>query len=247
MSSEKRLQEIKGAPVLEGTGTRVLREVLRTPAFVEIIKLNITCFDRQQAKALVRTLLFEDSSLSLGVLSQSPEAVNYMAEVLIEIIAQLEKFPPELLDKFITQIIDDLESDTFERLSGTARSSLSRIFSENPKLRQKAADGLIDAANSVIRNAAELLGKADQIKGQYSPSPEKKLDVSSLAEVVSLSAGLINRTMDDNPEFINEIQKKTDYVQVSRVLIRLGYAITKGMLQGGLEWIASVFRFKRKR
>ena len=68
----------------EGAGARVLREVIRTPAFLEIIKTNITGFEPEDARALVRTFLREDANLSLSLIGTSPVVINYIVEAILE-------------------------------------------------------------------------------------------------------------------------------------------------------------------
>lgn len=245
MNNENQLHDSHIATELDGTGTRVLREILRTPAFVEIIKVNSDGLDPKNARALVRTALFEDSSLSLGLLAKSPEAINYAVEALYEMILQLEKFPPDLLDQFVSQIIDDLDGAAFSRVSAAATGSLSRILSDNPSAKQKMIDSLVYAVNRVTKNAVEYLGNSEQSKGSLLGGALEKLDVDSLAEVVSLSAGLMNKTLDENPEVFSRIQKKTDTGQVFRLVYRIGYAMVKGMFKQGIASIFSLFRPKK--
>lgn len=245
MNNENQFHDLHKSAELDGTGTRVLREILRTPAFVEIIKVNSDGLDPKNARALVRTALSEDSSLSLGLLSKSPDAINYIAEALYELIMQLEKFPPDLFDHFISQIIDDLDGEAFSRVSAAATGSLSRILLDNPIAKQKVIDSLVYAVNRVTKNAVEYLNKSEQSKGPGLGSALEKLDVDSLAEVLSLSAGLMNKTLDENPEVFSRIQKKTDTGQVFRLVYRIGYAMVKGMFKQGIASIISLFRPKK--
>jgi len=57
-----------------GLAARVLRELVRTPAFRELVKLNLAETDPERARELVRTLLWEDPNLSLSAAGVTPDA-----------------------------------------------------------------------------------------------------------------------------------------------------------------------------
>ncbi len=95
-----------------GVGARVLKEIIRTPAFLEIIKMNARDFDPESAREIVRTLLWQDVELSLSLVGTVPEIVNYLTAAVLELGKQMNKFPGGLLDQYVTAVITDIDQDT---------------------------------------------------------------------------------------------------------------------------------------
>jgi hypothetical protein len=73
-----------GEPEAAGTMVRLLREIIRTPAFVEVIKANLGTFEEESARELVCTLMNEDPELSVSVATTLAQMVNYLAAGLAE-------------------------------------------------------------------------------------------------------------------------------------------------------------------
>jgi len=64
----------------DGLAPRVLSEVLRTPAFREIIRLHATGPSAGDARAAVKTLVGEEVQVTFDLASVSPAAVNAAVE-----------------------------------------------------------------------------------------------------------------------------------------------------------------------
>ena len=94
-----------------GAGTRVLREVIRTPAFMSIVKMNIASLDPESARVAVRTLLWEDPELALSLVALAPDVANYIVEAVLELGRQLDQFPAPLLDAFLDELATGIDPD----------------------------------------------------------------------------------------------------------------------------------------
>jgi hypothetical protein len=94
-----------------GAGARVLREVIRTPAFMSIIKMNVASLDPENAAPLVRTMLWEDPELSLSLVALAPDIVNYVVEAVLELGRQLDQFPAPMLDAFLDELGRGIDTD----------------------------------------------------------------------------------------------------------------------------------------
>lgn len=97
-----------------GLGARLLREIIRTPAFLEIIKTNARDFDPESAREVVRTVLWEDADLSLSLVGTIPELVNYLAAMVLELGKQMNTFPGGLLDRYVSQVVTEIDVELFE-------------------------------------------------------------------------------------------------------------------------------------
>ncbi len=98
-----------------GAGARVLREIIRTPAFLEMIKTNSQGLDPAEARELVRAFLWEDPELSLSMVGTVPELVNYLAAAVLELGRQMNNFPGGLLEQYVEQAAAEIDLDVFRQ------------------------------------------------------------------------------------------------------------------------------------
>jgi hypothetical protein len=126
-----------------GAGSRVLREIIRTPAFLEIIKLHASGLDPESARELVRAFLWEDVELSLSLVGTVPEMVNYLAAAALELGRQMNNFPGGLLDQYVTQIGSEIDVEVLNEFPGVFGPLL-----ENIRFKETAAMGLGKAVNA---------------------------------------------------------------------------------------------------
>jgi hypothetical protein len=136
---------------------RVLREVLQTPAFREIIRIQVAPDGPDTAKELVRTALWADPNFSLSLATESPALVNGVIEGAVELGRQLQQFPPELFAGFAKQIIDQIDTGKIADIPTAWGPVLSRILADNPTLADGAVAGQI--ANTVLSNANKAMGE----------------------------------------------------------------------------------------
>jgi len=139
----------------EGAGARVLREVIRTPAFLEIIKTNMTGFEPEDARVLVRTFLREDANLSLSLIGTSPVVINYIVEAILEMGRQLAGFPPALLDTFVSQMTSEIDSDALKEIPEVYGPLLEKIL-ESPEGQEAFAASL----GRFITSSARFLNRS---------------------------------------------------------------------------------------
>lgn len=119
-----------GAPP-GSAGARVLREVIRTPVFLEIIKTNMVELDPESARELVRTLMWEDVGLSLSTVGMGPEVVNYLVEMLLEVGRQLSGFPPPLLEAFLSRLASRVDREKVGMLPEVYGPLLDKLNFQN--------------------------------------------------------------------------------------------------------------------
>jgi hypothetical protein len=127
-------------------GARVIREIIRTPAFLEIIKTNMTALDPEGARMAVRTVLWEDPELTLSLAGTAPEIINYLVEAVLELGRQLNQFPAPLLDAFLDQLMNGVNVEGMREVPAAYAPLLDKI---DGKQRARVAMGA--AINAVAR------------------------------------------------------------------------------------------------
>lgn len=127
-------------------GARVMREIIRTPAFLEIIKTNMTALDPEGARIAVRTILWEDPELALSLASTVPEVVNYLVEAVLELGRQLNQFPEPLLNAFIDQLVLGVDPEELRQFPAVYGPLMQKIG-----FQQRATKVFGAAVNAVAR------------------------------------------------------------------------------------------------
>jgi hypothetical protein len=169
-----------------GLGARVLREIIRTPAFLQIIKMHARDFDPESAREVVRTFLWEDADLSLSLVGTLPELVNYLSALVLELGRQMNNFPGGLLDQYVSQAVTEIDLETFKeypevfgpllenmrfgeaaavavgKTVNTLADTVTRTAARNPDflkdiLGQVDARALLRATLAVVRSAVRWL------------------------------------------------------------------------------------------
>jgi hypothetical protein len=96
---------------------RILRVLLKKPAFKNNIRSVLNSVDPDNARDLARTIIWEDPEIILSLVGAVPALANSIIKFLDEVILQvMEKFPPELLHDFLETIIQDVDRDAIKRI-----------------------------------------------------------------------------------------------------------------------------------
>ncbi len=102
---------------VESSGSpAVLREILRTPAFRELIRIQLDGADGATGRQLVRNLVEEDVQLPLELAACSPGALNATISAALELGRHLSGLPEPLLQAYIEGILAELDADAARQL-----------------------------------------------------------------------------------------------------------------------------------
>lgn len=215
-----------------GAGARVLREIIRTPAFMEIIKTNMASIDPEFARAAVRTLLWQDVNLSLGMLGQSPVVVNYLVEALLELGRQLNQFPSSLLEQFLLQLGDEIDSGALSDLPAVYGEVLGNVISSSPDVRDRIAGGLVSSINVALRAANAVMELMEGDGGVSPPAAASSIDAAELGRAVTLSARLVNRQASRNPYFLRDVFRSVEWREVLLAALAVGRSLVLCVVDG---------------
>lgn len=134
------------AEASEPVSARVLRQVLRTPSFREILHLHLNELGRGDGRSLVRALLREDPEVWLGVASTTPRLIDTVTESLVELGRELAAMPPALVDAYLQEVIRDIDRETLRELSVVWAPILAQAL---PGVLNTTFDALAGAAAAV--------------------------------------------------------------------------------------------------
>ncbi|MDP8257470.1 MAG: hypothetical protein P9M14_17125 [Candidatus Alcyoniella australis] len=142
---------------LQSTSARVLRELLATPAFREIVLLNVREMQPEEARELVRTALWTDPAFSLSMAAAAPQAVNCLIEALVELAVQLNSFPPQMMNEFGAGLAQQVRTERLTDLAGELRTLIQRTLQNDPQLGKQLTSNAIKAVNGLVRAANQML------------------------------------------------------------------------------------------
>ena len=204
--------------IIDGTH-RVLRELLDSPRFRQSVRILLGELDPENTPDLVRTLLSRDPELMLSALSASPQVANVAIWGARTFLAELDKFTPDLLAGFLTQMAHEVQAEqlgeTFGLLSvlvlragDAADGGLDEALKE---LWQRVSKGFTDAlaaqgvqrgqlgeglARALVAGVNVLAADADERAKKGDPAIEKN---------VALVARGIRDVARKNPAFMHQV------------------------------------------
>ncbi|NPV58028.1 MAG: hypothetical protein HPY75_00025 [Actinobacteria bacterium] len=159
---EKILKEAAGGADGGGAGAGMgysalpglVRELIRTPGFKELLLIHLRDVNPENAAELVRTFIWEDVAFSMSVLGASPSLVNWVVELLLELGKQLNNFTLDILKDFIARLGKDLDTERLKQLPSAYAPLVNQLLLED----REALDALIAG----IGAAAERMMQAGE-------------------------------------------------------------------------------------
>ena len=125
----------------------ILSEILKTPACKDILRTNLNSIDAKTARPLVRTILWQDPEVLLGIMSTLPALVNAGIHAASELGRQIqEKYPPKLLIAFMRSLYCEIDKDALTECKKVWTSLLQDLWEACPELRK-------DLKNAIVQNA----------------------------------------------------------------------------------------------
>lgn len=132
----------------------LVRELIRSPGFKELVTIHLREMDPGSARELVRTFLWEDVGFSMGVMGSSPRVVNWVAEALVELGVQLNNFTRDILRDFLVRMGKDLDLEKIKSIPGAYAPLVNDLLLED----REALDALLAALGSLAESVLEAVG-----------------------------------------------------------------------------------------
>jgi hypothetical protein len=203
---------------VEGT-SRILRELLRTPAFKKSVNVVLSDLDPENTGLLVQTLVWEDVEFFLSTFSSLPVLLNILARFLVELLRQMGNFTPDLITGFMAGIIEGLEADRLGEGIGLIVMLLlemgatdnEELKAAGPEFIKQFSRGLAGAlegeAGEGQSGGALLVEKLVPVLSNMASSAGElaaQKDSATSALVKSISEG-IGKVSSENPQFMNSV------------------------------------------
>ncbi len=145
---------------LGGAGSSALpglvRELIRTPGFKELLLIHLRDVNPDNASELVKAAMWEDVAFTMSVLGASPKLVNWLVEALIELGAQLNNFTLDILRDFLVQLGRDMDVERLRELPRAYAPLVNELLLDD----REALDGLIAGIGSLAEEMMQVSERA---------------------------------------------------------------------------------------
>jgi hypothetical protein len=221
-----------------GMATRVLREILHTPAFKELLKISLSEAVPGKGRELAKTFFWEDVDLSLSLMTSSSRSINFVLEFLDELARQLQSFPPDTLQNFLSQMANSVDKEILRSLSDNGTHLLEELLWKNQANLQHLKESFIEVLNSTIRAVAKTIERLEEETSEAPPGVKKGLDEKAIADLVNASTRWIAKTTTERPDLLRQVASHLD-LQALRKAVEGGFnaILDAGLLANFIFWI----------
>ena len=163
-NKNKNARDIADNPTAQSAASsRVMSQLLKTPAFKDLLMLSMKELDPKEPRELVKTLMWEDSALSFSALGMIPQDLNFLTAFLDELGLQLQNMPPEMFREFVAGMEEKVDKDTLKNLPAAYLPLMESLIWEDADNRKRLRRGAADALNALMKLGAESFEKANSV------------------------------------------------------------------------------------
>ncbi len=194
---------LSGGPKRQGAPSRVLRELIRTPAFRELLKLALQESTPGGGAELARAALREDVEVSLSVIGSLPRALDYLADFLLETLRQLSLFPAPVLREFLGQMGAAADKDKLADIEEEMSRLAGELLWEDPAAMRALRLRLVKALNAALWACSETMDRL--LDAPPGDGPSETADPQAVAEMANSLLRAMARAHSRRPRFLAEV------------------------------------------
>jgi hypothetical protein len=177
----------------------ILKQILKTPAYKDILRVNLNEMSQKTGSSLVKTLVSEDPEVFLSLISALPTCINVLTSGAGEIAVQLKNlYPPETLKSFLVSLAEDIDKETLSECSAAWSELVSSLW-------EASSDVRIQAKNSILASGPRVIAGA-----------------------INTAARSLNALVRDDPNtlntFVSEVFTEVDKSEIAQVTLSLAEA-----------------------
>jgi hypothetical protein len=182
---------------------RILRQLIRTPKFRDVLVMLLNSIDPPGARELVRVLFWEDAGLFLAIVGAVPALVNAGCELVAEAAAQLNSMPTPLLQEFMGRVVEGIDGAAAGEAAGGLVSMVLSLGGDGSKFPERLASLGEEFGRSYRQGAgvAPLLGHLGSLMDAAAARARDK-DSTTYAFIQEAS-----KALEENPAFVEHVLK----------------------------------------
>jgi hypothetical protein len=146
----------------EGTGYSALpglvRELVRTPAFKELLMMHLRDMNPENARELVRIFLWEDPGFSMGVMGALPKMVSWFAEAIAELGVQLSNLPATFLSDALSLMSQDMDREGLRSIPAAYAPLIKNMLEQR--------SGTVDFGKIRVRLTSFFESRREALQGE---------------------------------------------------------------------------------
>lgn len=178
----------------------ILQQILKTPAYKDILRVNLNGMSPKTGRSLVQTLVREDPEVFLSLISSLPAFINNLTSAAGELAGQLRNmYPPETLKSYLISLAEDIDRDALRECSAAWCELASSLWEVSSDIRIQARKTILSSGPKVI------------------------------AEIINTSARSINSIVGDDPKalntFVSEVFENMDNKEIRQATMIIAEAL----------------------
>ena len=179
----------------EGLSELVLREILRTPAFKEVILLLMKDVNADTAPGLVKTILWEDPGISMSLFGAFPDMINWLLEFLLETGRQLNGLPEPLLKDILGRIGSGIDPERLMQFPEVYGQLAKRLLIGDDGTAEEAQALATRVVNAALADGDRFTSRLEDKREETARSVARgldELDTMSVGKILNRLLGLGN-------------------------------------------------------
>lgn len=206
---EKRMIETGKMSEARGGEGSVLAEIIRTPLFKDILNNYLNDVDPRRGSTTAKVILWEDPQLVLSLLAAIPPMVNWIVAFLGELAKQTsDKFPPQLVTGFMTNLWEDIDKDTIEECVKSYGKLIKNLLDESPEFQRVLLEaikgpvviGTGKGINSAVKYVNDINRQDPLFFKKVFSGFASTIEGKEFAEA---STSLVNAALDQKPPLVS--------------------------------------------
>jgi len=200
----------------------ILKQILKTPVYKDILRVNLNEMNPDSGSSLVKTLVREDPDVFLSLISTLPTFINTLINAAGELAVQLgNMYPPETLKSFLMSLAEDIDKKAISECS----AAWSKLFSS---LWQASSDVRLEAKKTILASGPKVI-----------------------ASSLNTAARSLNSLVRDDPNalntFVSEVFSDADTDEIRQATLSLAEAfLDRKWHLASWAWELMLKRIRRK-
>jgi len=182
-------------------GGGVLKEILKTPVFKDILRDYLGNIDPQNGRSMAKTFLWEDTEVILAIMGALPSMINWFIGFLGEMGKQINSaFTPQLLKAFIENMGADVDKDGFKEGLSAFVALVQGILKEYPGLEDAILKAIGEGVNVSTRRVNRIYRQDPARIGNIISGVLSHVDNREFSEAIT---NLTNTILDQRPPVVS--------------------------------------------
>ena len=179
----------------------LIRELIRKPLVKGMLRRHLKDITPEGARAMVKTILWQDIEVILGIVGSMPAFINAAAAAVGTLADEVnEKLSPELIKGFAESLLKDVDPAILKDSARAVAALSSNILKASPELKafiiEKGPGIIASGINSCTARLNELCKQDPKLISSFITSVIDNLDQNELRDAtLNLAEAFLDQRM----------------------------------------------------